>query len=435
MDKQDIARKNRRRLILYFDSGVKAQDDCKRLGVEVEHLVVTDDGEPVPYASGNDAVGIREVLEHLTTWYPQRTSNTHGDLLGLLGEEGSVTLEPAAQLELSAVPYEHIADIRLAYEHFASRVNGFLAPHGAHLLNRGYHPTKLAQQLTLIPKLRYDYMDSYFEYIGSHGDRMMRASASTQVSVDYYSEEDAVRKMRVASALSPVLAAIADNTPVYEGETNHVPIRRLQLWREVDLRRCGTVPGVFEDGFGFERYVDWLLSTSPIFVTRPKAGNPNGPATRPFFEEPASEAYADAPMESADVEHLISMFWPDVRLKRFVEIRPADSLPQAQMLGYAALVKGIFYCEESLAAIENVLGVSETAYASRGGWPINARDVDDAIAQVQGRGLFGEVYGMSLLAWEHLLFSLARHALGRDEAAYLVPLEEFAVQKPWWDVE
>ena len=335
MDKQDIARKNRRRLILYFDSGVKAQDDCKRLGVEVEHLVVTDDGEPVPYASGNDAVGIREVLEHLATWYPQGTSNTHGDLLGLLGEEGSVTLEPAAQLELSAVPYERIAD----------------------------------------------------------------------------------------------------NTPVYEGETNHVPIRRLQLWREVDLRRCGTVPGVFEDGFGFERYVDWLLSTSPIFVTRPETGNPNGPTTRPFFEEPASEAYADAPMESADVEHLISMFWPDVRLKRFVEIRPADSLPQAQMLGYAALVKGIFYCEESLAAIENVLGVSETAYASRGGWPINARDVDDAIAQVQGRGLFGEVYGMSILAWEHLLFSLARHALGRDEAAYLVPLEEFAVQKPWWDVE
>lgn len=434
MSHKEIARSNRRRLILYFDSGVKAKDDGARLGVEVEHLVVTEDGDPVSYEPRDGGVGIREVLAYLEPWYPCKSVNSRGELLGLLGEEGSVTLEPAAQLEFSAAPYERVSEIRRAYEHFTSHVAECLEPYGAHLVNRGYHPTRRAQQLVLIPKQRYAFMDAYFSYIGSHGDRMMRASASTQVSVDYFSEEDAVRKMRVASALSPVLAAIADNAPVYEGEANHVPIRRLQLWREVDCRRCGTVPGVFDGGFGFERYVDWLLSTSPIFVTQSEAGNTCGPSTRPFFDEAASEAYADAPMDESDVEHLISMFWPDVRLKRFVEIRPADSLPLLLMLGYVALIKGIFYCERSLAAIERTLGVSETAFVSRGAWPLNACDVDEAISQIQRRGLAGEVYGMSLDAWERLLFSLARDALPEDEADLLVPLEEFAVQKPWWYV-
>lgn len=208
-------------------------------------------------------------------------------------------------------------------------------------------------------------MNAYFAHINSDGDRMMRASSSTQVSVDYASEADAVRKMRVAAALSPILAAIADNTQVFEAEENHVPIRRLQLWREVDNQRCGTVPGIFDESFGFDTYADWLLRTSPIFVTRPAADNPGGERLRPFFDTPASEVYADAPMRHDDVEHIISMFWPDVRLKRFVEIRPADSLPEECVLGYTALIKGLFYSDASLDAVEEALGVGQEAAASR----------------------------------------------------------------------
>lgn len=433
MDRESILKENHRRVVAYFQTGAKP-NGRRALGVEVEHLVLADDGDPISYLPTDVHVGVRDVLGHLSTWYPERTLNGNGDLLGLLGEEGSITLEPAAQLELSAAPYEQLADIESAYHNFHERAESFLESNGAHLEARGYHPTRRAQDLTLIPKRRYDFMDAYFSHIRSDGARMMRASASTQVSVDYSDEQDAVRKIRVASALAPILSAIADNTPIFEGTENHVPIRRLQLWREVDELRCGTIPNVFTEGFGFASYANWLLSTPPIFVTRAAAHDPDGEKLRPFFDESAFSAYADGPLRTADIEHLISMFWPDVRLKRFVEIRPADSLPLPLAMGYTALIKGLFYSEESLGAIEAAFGVDAASSASRAGWPLTTDDVDNAIAQVQARGLDGVLYGKTLREWERRLFSLARAALDDAESDYLAPLEGFAAQKPWWQV-
>ena len=140
-------------------------------------------------------------------------------------------------------------------------------------------------------------------------------------------------------------------------------------------------------------------------------------------------------MARDDVEHLTSMFWPDVRLKLFVEIRPADSLPEECILGYTALVKGLFYSDASLDAVEGELGVNSLAAETRAAWPLSARDVDDAICQVQMRGFAGSVYGKSLRDWEEMLFSLARANLPEGERRYLDPLEAFAQEKPWWQVE
>lgn len=423
-----IQEANKQRIIDYFASGAKPLRGLGKLGVEVEHFVLTDDGRPMSYEPTQGLPGVRNVLEYLREWYSDCTYNDEGDLLGLAGEEGSVTLEPAAQLEFSAAPYARVADVERAYTNFCKRVNNYTKRHDARLVAAGYHPTRTAQQLTLIPKRRYDLMDDYFESIGSHGDRMMRASASAQVSIDFESEADAVRKMRVSAALAPVLAAIADNTRIYEGKPNGSPIRRLQLWREVDSLRCGTIPGIFRPDFGFGAYADWLLRTPPIFVTRPPANEPTAESVRAAYTIPASDAYADAPMSDADVEHLLSMFWPDVRLKQFVEIRPADCMPPQQILGYAAFVKGLFYNSEALAAIENTLGVANDV------WPLTTGDVDGAIVQIQRHGLLGDVYGKSLEDWEGLLFSLARMALPADERRHLAALESFAHHKSWWVV-
>ncbi len=128
------------------------------------------------------------------------------------------------------------------------------------------------------------------------------------------------------------------------------------------------------------------------------------------------------------------MFWPDVRLKLFVEIRPADSLPEDCILGYAALIKGLFYSEASLQAIEKTLGVSPDAAKTRGAWPLSEVDVEDGIVQIQTHGRDGLVYGKTLQAWEDHLFSLARAALDDEERLYLEPLEAFASTKPWWKV-
>ncbi len=423
---------NRSAVIDYIASGAK-QERQGMLGLEVEHHVLFYNGTQVTYAAHDKPVGVRDVLEHLSTWYPNRDYNARHELLGLSGQDGTITLEPAAQLEISVAPHELVRHVDAAYQRFRNRTDAYLTVRGAMLVPSGYHPVLRAQELELIPKRRYDHMDDFFASIGSHGDQMMRASSSTQVSIDYADEADAVRKMRVAAALAPVLAAITDNTPVFESRPNLVPIRRLEIWREVDNARCGTPPHLFEAGYGFGTYVDWLFDTSPIFV--PRASADGDVTTQPAYTTPARDVYAHAPMSRADVEHLLSMFWPDVRLKQFVEIRPADSLPPHAIAGYVALIKGLFYAEASLAAIEDALGTDAGTASTRGAWPIAEHDVTTAIAQIQEKGFAAHLYaGQTLRDWEDFLFCLARQALPEDERAYLTPLADFAADKPWWCV-
>lgn len=408
---------NREILIDYFRQG--AQANPAMLGVEVEHFVVyAGTLEDVPYESGDGRLGVREVLEYLAQFYPEKSFGADGDLIGLGSEKGTVTLEPASQLELSIAPYKSVREVEDAYREFRGYVDPYLAEHGALLVPAGYHPHDKANDLQLIPKQRYRFMDDYFQnHIHTHGERMMRASASTQVSVDFSSEADAVRKLRVAQALAPVLAALTDNTHVFEGEPTDKPLARLNIWRNVDNNRCGSVPGLFNEGWGFANYADWLLRNSPIFVTRAAAAEPEGPSLRPFYDTPAVEVYADASMTVADCEHLLSMVWPDVRLKHFVEIRPADSLSLPKILAYTALIKGIFYSEESLRSIENAFGVVN------GVWPLNDTSTDAAIALIREQGSKAVIYGKTLSEWEAFVVKIAREALSADEQGYLDAFE------------
>lgn len=423
------AEENRESIIAYFESGSKEQD--RKLGVEVEHFIITEaDGTPFTYEAQGSTPGLHDVLVHLLKTYPAIFQNSEGELIGCANEEASVTLEPAAQIEVSIAPFESIEEIGRAYQHFRDALDPYLSEHGAKLVNAGYHPTRKAEELTLIPKERYRLMDQHFANLGTLGLRMMRASASTQVSVDYTDEADAVRKMRVASALAPILGAIADNVAVYEREVGAYPLVRLAVWRNVDDARCGVVPGVFEPGFGFGAYADWMLRTSPIFIN---AKQPDGTsAPRAEFDRTAGEIYADDAMSKDDIEHLISMFWPDVRLKRFVEIRPADSLPQEYLEGYAALIKGLFYSDESMTRIEQELGVVKSAQGDV--WPLDEQAIEDAIDAIRKQGYDATFYGnkaKSLRSWEELLFSLAHEALPEDERAYLVNFKKFALNKQW----
>lgn len=424
------AEDNRASIIAYFESGSK--DNDRKLGVEVEHfIIVEEDGTPFTYEAQGSVPGLQDVLTHLLETYPIIFQNTEGELIGCANEEASITLEPSAQIEVSIAPFERIADIARAYEHFRTTIDPYLADHGAKLVNAGYHPTRKAEELTLIPKERYRLMDKHFADLGTLGLRMMRASASTQVSIDYTDETDAVRKIRIASALAPILGAIADNVAVYEREVGAYPLVRLAVWRNVDDDRCGVVPGVFSPSFGFGAYADWLLGTSPIFINVKQSDGTSKEQAE--SKRPAGEIYADTAMTKGDIEHLISMFWPDVRLKRFVEIRPADSLPQEYLEGYAALIKGLFYSEENLAALECELGVKKGA-DSRDAWPLDEQAVEDAIDAIRHSGYDARFYGAdpkTLREWEQLLFSLARIALPEDEKDYLEGIEHFALNKEW----
>lgn len=412
---------NKQALVAYFTEGAKGDKPLGALGVEVEHFVVTAEGEySVSYAGRSEGeFGVRDVLAHLADAYPQHTYGLEGDLIGLASDEASITLEPAAQLEISIAPYSSISQILRVYNEFRAEVDPFLAEHGCKLVTGGYHPTARALDLTLIPKQRYRFMNDYFKEIGTRGERMMRASASTQVSVDYQDEADAIRKMRIAQALAPIFASVADNTAVFEAEP--APrLARFALWRNVDNDRCGSVPGLFNEGYSFADYAEWILCTCPIFVTRPSVDDPTGPNLRAVYGQSAYEAYGDAPMTRADIEHVLSMFWPDVRLKNFVEIRPADSLPAPLMAGYAALVKGIFYSQRSLQAIEEAFGVVE------GVWPLTDDSANQALKSIQEDGAEAVVCGKTLAEWQELIFEIADGALDKEDASHLHDLVAFA---------
>ena len=412
---------NKQALVAYFTEGAKGDKPLGALGVEVEHFVVTAEGEySVSYAGRSEGeFGVRDVLAHLADAYPQHTYGLEGDLIGLASDEASITLEPAAQLEISIAPYSSISQILRVYNEFRAEVDPFLAEHGCKLVTSGYHPTARALDLTLIPKQRYRFMNDYFKEIGTRGERMMRASASTQVSVDYQDEADAIRKMRIAQALAPIFASVADNTAVFEAEP--APrLARFALWRNVDNDRCGSVPGLFNEGYSFADYAEWILRTCPIFVTRPSVDDPTGPNLRAVYGQSAYEAYGDAPMTRADIEHVLSMFWPDVRLKNFVEIRPADSLPAPLMAGYAALVKGIFYSQRSLQAIEEAFGVVE------GVWPLTDDSANQVLKSIQEDGAEAVVCGKTLAEWQELIFEIADAALDKEDASHLHDLVAFA---------
>lgn len=385
------------RIVEHFRAGAKS--GSKALGIELEHFCVDATGRSLSYSEPG---GVRDVLHALEADYPQTTIH-EGDLLGVARPGAAVTIEPAAQLELSAGPFEHLSDAAAAFDTFEADVTRALAPVGGRVLTLGYDPSMRACDKELIPKARYTFMNRYLSDMSPWGPRMMRGSASTQVSIDYRDEADAVNKMRVASVLAPLFALLCDNAPTFEGAPRPHACMRTEIWKWCDPDRCGTVPGLFDEGFGFEDYAAYLLDV-PAIVALDEAGEARC-ETRSF-----SEIYAERVMDDAEVLHAMSMVFPDVRLKSYVEIRPADAMPVAYVVSYAALVKGLFYCDQVLdRLVHEIAGIGEA-------------DIVAAKEAVMARGYAAEVYGRPVAEALDVLLQLALVGLDAHERGYLKPL-------------
>lgn len=389
-------------IVNYFRSGIKDANDPVRLGVELEHILVTEHMDPVPYS---DEHGSRWLLDQFRELLPNATYGDNGALIGVEGQGVSLTLEPAAQFEISAGPYEYANEVRPELEFFERKATALLEPHGHRLVTLGYHPKARVDDLELIPKQRYRFMDSHFQSIGHYGRCMMRGTAATQISIDYYSEQDCLRKMRLASAIAPALALLCDNTPVFEGELRTQELVRTKIWRECDPARCGLVPGIMDPDFSFEQYATYILDTPAIFGFDDE-GNPF--ATEQTF----GELYENRTMGTADVEHALSLFFNDVRLKTYIEIRPADSMPTPFVAAYVALLKGLFYSSESLDALDKMIGAAKS------------QDVEEAKTSLMAQGYDGTLYGRPASEFLDELLSIAHKALSQAERICLVPLSQ-----------
>lgn len=412
--------RNRRLIANYLRSGSKGSEDMAHgmLGFELEHVILRalPDGTYAP-AEYEGPHGVAELLRRLRPHYDAPMLEGD-DLVGLSRPGETVTTEPALQSEISAGPYGSVAELAHGYRRWRSWVDPIVGELGLSLPELGYNPEVPSTELPLSPKFRYACMNRYLGAISAYGPQMMRGSASLQISIDFSDERDAVRKLRIANAIGPITALMLDNTPVHEGRPRRYNLVRTRIWQGVDPARCGVVPGSLGEDFSFERYADWVLGVPAILV--PDDSTPDG--WRYVGEQTFAQTYRDREMTRAEIEHALSMEWPDVRVKTYLEIRQPDAVPAPYAFAYAALVKGLFYSETSLSALEDELSRAglEGGFVSE--WDVTA--AKDALI-LDGDGGYGaNVYGRPVGDWADLLLGRARQGLDADETSYLDPLDE-----------
>ena len=315
----------------YFKSG---GTEKKNIGLELEHFVLKKDDVPLAYSKG-----VEDMLDKASLNFDY-IHKEDGRILGMSNNKYSVSIEPGAQLEVSVKPCETPGEISRILDEFYSVFNPIVKETGCRLETTGSLSADMVDKIELIPKKRYSFMDEYFKTSGSMGRYMMRASASCQVSVDYENEEDFIKKFRAAYLISPHLALI--NASGNLGDDGY--LKRIDIWNNVDDKRTMPPRGLFDDNFGFRSYAEYIAGVPAIFVP-----SENGYA---FTNDKTCGELFESYDKSEDMlEHFLSMVFPDVRLKKFIEVRIADSVNKEKAVEYAKLVSGILYNKKAVCDI------------------------------------------------------------------------------------
>lgn len=402
-------------LVDFLRSGEKPPALWK-VGTEHEKIGLYEGSyEPVPYEGER---GIGRFLERVADedgWKPVH----EGDKVIALSKEGaSITLEPGGQMELSGAPLRTIHETCDEFHTHLELCKRICEPLGIVWLGLGINPIHAVAEVPVMPKARYRIMREYLPTRGAMALDMMFTTATVQANFDYADEADMVAKVRVASALSPIVSAIFANSSLSSGLPNGFASKRLEIWRFTDPDRCGLLPMVFESDFGYRRYVEWALDVPMFFVVREGRYRPAGGMTfRQFFEQGFEGERAT--LRDFDL-HLTTLF-PDVRLKRFIEVRGADAVPPALTCSLPALWKGLLYDAEARRTAWDLL--EGFAFAER----------EEARTDVAQRGLGARYGGDPVIELAREVAKIAQGGLARiahpgrrdaDETSFLDPIFE-----------
>ena len=336
---------NKGQLVEYLESGSKSAANW-RIGTEHEKFCF--DLKTKAPLSFQGQKGIKAVLEGFQK-FGWKGIEEHGHLIALAKDGASVTLEPAGQLELSGAPLETIhqtCDEVTSHLYQAKEIGNAL---GVGFLGLGFHPTLTRKNAPLMPKARYEIMRDYMPTVGNLGLDMMLRTTTVQVNLDFSDEADMVKKFRAGLALQPLATALFANSPFTEGKPNGFKSFRSQLWMDTDADRTGMLPFVFEDGFGFERYVDYALDVPMYFVYRDGYINAAGQSFRDFMKGDLPAYPGHKPRMSDWLDHLTVLF-PEVRLKTFLEMRGADGGAWSRLCALPAFWVGLLYDQSALDA-------------------------------------------------------------------------------------
>jgi glutamate--cysteine ligase len=336
-------------LVSVFAAGEKPRSDW-RIGTEHEKFVyrVADHSAP----SWDEPGGIRDLLTGLTEfgWRPifENGPNGQTNIIALAGADGTISLEPAGQFELSGAQLENLHQTCTEAARHLQQCKAVGERLGLGFLGLGMWHDKTRAELPIMPKGRYAIMLNYMPKVGGHGLDMMLRTCTIQTNLDYASEADMVKKFRVGLALQPVATALFANSPFTEGKPNGFKSFRSHIWEDTDPDRTGMLPFVFEDGFGYERYADYALDVPMYFVYRDgKYIDVAGESFRAFLEGKLPQLPGEKPLLSDWIDHLSTAF-PEVRLKSFLEMRGADGGRWGKICALPALWVGLLYDDLAL---------------------------------------------------------------------------------------
>lgn len=410
-------------LIAWIAAGEKPASSF-RIGTEHEKFpFYRSDLAPVPYEGRGGAGGIRALLEGMQQRLGWEPIVDAGHIIGLAGPDGggAISLEPGGQFELSGAPLATLHETQAELQAHLADVKAVAAPHGIGFAALGASPLWTRAQTPMMPKSRYKIMANYMPKVGTLGLDMMLRTCTVQVNLDFASEADMVRKLRVSLALQPLSTALFASSPFLDGKLNGFQSMRSEIWRDTDNARSGMLAFAFDEGMSYEGYVDWALDVPLYFIKR---GDTYHDVAGSSFRDLLAGKLPQLPGEKATISdwanHLGTLF-PEVRLKRFLEMRGSDAGPADMLAAMPAFWVGLLYDSTSLDAAWDLVK----------SW--NAAERQALRDAVPREGLAATIGGRKLgeIAREVLELSragLARRAFhdaaGKDESVYLDPLHE-----------
>ncbi len=411
-------------LVAWFEAGNKPKAEF-RAGTEHEKFAFTLDGhKPVPYSGPKGIRALLEGMHDLLGWEPIMEGENIIGMFDVTGG-GAISLEPGGQFELSGAPFETVHQTCAELMAHLAQIREVAKPLGIGFLGIGMTPNWSRADMPTMPKGRYKIMTNYMPKVGKYGLDMMYRTCTVQTNLDFSSEADMVKKLRVSLALQPIGTALFANSPFTEGKPNGFVTFRSQIWTDTDKARSGMLPFAFEDGMGFERYIDYALDVPMYFIKR---GDKYIDVSGQSFRDLLKGKLPGAPGEKATISdwaNHVSTIFPEVRLKRYLEMRGSDSGPWRRLPSLTAFWIGLLYDDDSLNAAWDLVK----------DWSAEERQKlrDD----VPVLGFKATIRNTNVFTLAQQTLKLARRGLerrkhldgnGRDETRYLRPLEEIIAQ-------
>lgn len=401
-------------------AGGEASKSEWRIGTEHEKFLFMRDDHRRPSYEEENGVGtlLQKLAEHLDGTPIMEGEN----IIGVKEKNGgSLTLEPGGQFELSGAPLETLHETCCETSTHLKVMQTITEDMGMGMLGVGYDPLWTREDVPWMPKGRYRIMRNHMPKVGSLGLDMMKRTCTIQVNLDYSSEADMVRKFRTSLALQPVATAIFANSPFRDGAPSGLLSTRAEAWTDTDAARCGVPACVFDDGFGYEQWVDYILDVPMYFLHRgDDYQDVAGLSFRDFMQGKLPGHEGDLPLMEDWEDHITTAF-PEVRLKTFLEMRGTDGGPWNMICALPALWVGLLYDEDALSAAEDL---------AKG---LTAQDVADARMQAARHGLNGTIGGRNMGDIASAMLDIAAKGLsnramldknGEDEQYYLNPIRE-----------